>query len=118
MKAFMKSFVYATRGVGLALKGRNMRTHAIVALIVVAAGSVLRITTTEWLWVIACVCAVAAAETMNTALEKTSDLIDDIAHLGIDTRIRNIKDIAAGAVLITVLASATVGLIVFIPYIL
>jgi diacylglycerol kinase len=112
------SFAYATRGVSLALSGRNMRIHLSIAIIVIAAGGMFRITTAEWLWVVACISAVAAAEVVNTALEKTCDLIDDIASLGIDTRIRNIKDLAAGAVLIIALASAMIGLIVFTPYIL
>jgi len=117
VKAFVKGFAYAFRGVGLATSGRNMRFHLVAAAGVVAAGVYFGITSTEWLLVVLCVAAVISAEIANTAIEEMCNLVDDVAELGINPAIRNIKDLAAGAVLITSIGAAVVGLVIFIPHI-
>lgn len=53
--------------------------------------------------------AVLAAEAMNTAVEKLCDVVEPRQ----DPRIRAVKDIAAGAVVLTALAAVGVGLAVF-----
>ncbi|MFT6197739.1 MAG: diacylglycerol kinase (ATP) [Nonlabens sp.] len=52
-------------------------------------------------------------EAMNTAAEAIADFI----HPDFHEKIGRIKDIAAGAVLITAFAAAVIGLIIYIPYI-
>lgn len=117
MKAFMKGFVYALRGIGIAVGGRNMRFHIVAAIVVVVAGVHYGITTTQWLLVALCIGAVISAEIFNTSVEAACNLIGDVANLGIDSRIRDIKDLAAGAVLVISIVSAIVGAVIFIPHI-
>ena len=56
-------------------------------------------------------CLVISAELFNTSIEKTLDYIDKEYN----NEIRFIKDASAGAVLTLAIASAVIGLIIFIP---
>jgi diacylglycerol kinase (ATP) len=56
---------------------------------------------------------VLAAEGFNTAIERLVDLVSPDYH----PIAGDVKDVAAGAVLICAIAAAIVGMIVFIPYI-
>jgi diacylglycerol kinase len=53
------------------------------------------------------------AEIFNTAIERTLDLID----LKENPRIKLIKDMSAGAVLVAALASVAIGFAIFAPHI-
>ena len=55
---------------------------------------------------------VIAAELFNTAIEKLVDLVSPQQH----PVAGQVKDIAAGAVLVCAATAAIIGLIVFIPY--
>lgn len=59
-----------------------------------------------------CMAMVLGLEAVNTAIERTLDTL----HPERDERIRNVKDIAAGAVLTASILAVVVGLLVFIPY--
>ena len=78
------------------------------------AGIFFGITKAEWLAVIICIGMVITAEPFNSAIERLVDMVSpqwqSIAG--------EVKDIAAGAVLVTAIAAAIVGLIVFVPYLL
>jgi len=58
---------------------------------------------------------VLAAELMNTAVERICDLIAQLHGIGLDSRIRDVKDIAAGAVLLVALGALVNGIILFGP---
>lgn len=105
------AFRCAGRGVIVVLRDRIARIHVIIAGLVIIAGIVLRIDRIEWLAIIAAICTVMALEAMNTAVERTVDLIVQHNH----PLARDAKDIAAGAVLIASIGAAVVGLWIFIP---
>lgn len=84
----------------------------IAAMAVIIAGIVLGITRTEWIMVVMCIGTVIAAELFNTAIEKLVDLVSPQQH----PVAGQVKDIAAGAVLVCAATAAIIGLIVFIPY--
>ncbi|MBQ8008200.1 MAG: diacylglycerol kinase family protein [Bacteroidaceae bacterium] len=112
-KKQMKSFTFAWKGImTCAGHEQNITFHLIAAILVVAAGFFLGISHTEWMVVIICVGMVIAAELFNSAIERLVDLVspdwNKIAG--------EVKDIAAGAVLVTAITAAIVGLIVFVPY--
>ena len=90
----------------------NLSFHLIAAMAVIIAGIVLGITRTEWIMVVMCIGTVIAAELFNTAIEKLVDLVSPERH----PVAGQVKDIAAGAVLICAVAAAIIGLIIFIPY--
>lgn len=114
-KKQMKSFTYAWKGI-LTCAGheQNITFHLLAAIIVIIGGFLFNITHVEWMMVMLCIGTVITAELFNSAIERLVDLIspewNKIAG--------EIKDIAAGAVLVTAVAAATVGLIVFLPYVL
>lgn len=57
---------------------------------------------------------VLAAEAFNSAIEALGDAVSP----DYNTHIKHAKDLAAGAVLLTAIAAAIVGLIIFVPKIL
>ena len=71
----------------------------------------LHISTTEWLLVIAAVAAVVAAELINTAIEVLCNHVTPQHH----PAIKQVKDIAAAAVLVVSAGAAFTGAIIFIP---
>ncbi|MBR2161574.1 MAG: diacylglycerol kinase family protein, partial [Bacteroidaceae bacterium] len=71
------------------------------------------ITRMEWVAVILCFSMVISAELFNSAVERLTDL----AHPDLHPLAGKVKDIAAGAVLVTAIAAAAVGLIIFLPYV-
>ena len=106
------NFRYAFRGVRILLRDeRNAWIHVASAVIVILAGACLRLSPTEWLVVVVVIAAVIAAEAFNSALERLCDRVST-EHYPL---IGETKDLAAGAVLITAIGAAVVGLIIFVP---
>ena len=68
----------------------------------------------EWAAIVAAIGLVWVAEALNTAVEHLADAVTKDLH----PRIRDAKDLAAGAVLAAAATAFVVGLIVFVPYLL
>lgn len=114
LMARLRSFLYAFAGLRLLLREEhNARIHATITVLVVVAGIVLRVSPVEWGVLVICIGMVLAAEAFNSAIERIADYLTTER----DDRIRDIKDLAAGAVLLCAIAAAIVGLIVFVPHI-
>ena len=96
------------------LYDHTIRIHLAIALVACLAGWFFNISITEWLVVLLCIGIVLVAETFNSAIEKLCDLVDN--HY--NSRIKTIKDISAGSVLIAAFISAVVGIIIFLPKLL
>jgi diacylglycerol kinase (ATP) len=109
-----KSFRFAGRGIVLAGRGRNFRVMLAVALVVAVAAIALDVSRTSWAILLVCIAGVLAGETVNTAIEVAADRIES-EH---DPNIRDVKDLAAGAVLLGAGLAALIGVIVFWPYVL
>ena len=106
------SFRYAFSGMAdMFREEANVRIHCIVAVLVIVAGFLFRISATEWLAVAVVIGLVISAEAFNTAIERLADVVQPDR----DDRIRDVKDLAAAAVLLCALAAAAVGLIIFLP---
>lgn len=111
-KKLANSFKYAGRGIISSLKTeRNMKIHFLIMLLVITLGILLKIDKYEWLICVICFAIVIAGELFNTAIEVTID----IAMPYRNEKAKIAKDISAGAVLILAIASAIVGLIIFVP---
>ena len=90
-KKQLRSFGYAWKGIRCCIgKEQNLSFHLIATAVVVIAGFVLGI----------------------TRMEKLVDLVSPQQH----PVAGQVKDIAAGAVLVCAATAAIIGLIVFIPY--
>ena len=90
---------------------RNAWIHLTAALIVTLLGAFLGLSRTEWMIVVMVIAVVIAAEAFNSALERLCDRVSAEYH----PLIGQAKDLAAGAVLITAIGAALVGLILFVP---
>lgn len=90
---------------------KNMRIHLTFTVLVIIFGWILRISITEWLLCLLCFGLVFTAEMVNTAIENIVDLVSPQQN----KLAGKAKDIAAGAVLVSAIISACVGLIIFIP---
>ena len=113
-KKQLRSFKYAWKGI-CACVGReqNLDFHLLVMVLVIIAGIGFGISRMEWVAVILCFGMVVSAELFNSAVERLTDL----AHPDLHPLAGKVKDIAAGAVLVTAIAAAAVGLIIFLPYV-
>lgn len=110
----MKSFSHAFRGLITAIKSeRNVKIHLAVTVVVFAAAYFFKVE--AWAWaVLAVTCAlVITAELFNTALERLCDKVEP----NLCPVIKEVKDIAAGAVLVCAIASVVVGNVIFWRYI-
>ena len=106
------SFRYAFHGLGdLIRQEHHARLHCVGAALVIVAGFLLKLNAMEWVAVVFAIGFVFAAETVNTALERLADVVQPER----DDRIRDVKDLAAAAVLVCALTAAAIGLIVFLP---
>lgn len=106
------SFIYASEGIhkGFTTE-RNMVIHFSVMTAVIVFGAILGLSRGEWMVCIILFGLVLMAELFNTAIETIVDILCPV----IDPRAKIAKDTAAGAVLIAAIASAIIGLIIFIP---
>jgi diacylglycerol kinase (ATP) len=109
----VRSFRHATRGiVRMVSCQHNAWIHAVATLLVVSAGFFLHLSPSDWCWIILAISIVWTAEALNTAFEFVVDVASPTFH----PVVRDAKDVAAGAVLITAVAAAIIGLIIFWPH--
>ncbi len=114
-KSLINSFKFAFEGIGSSFKTeRNMKIHVTIMLLVIISGIFLKISILEWIICVFCFAFVIGAEMFNTAIEK----VVDIAMPQKDPRVKLAKDISAGGVLVFAIASAIIGVIIFLPKIL
>ncbi len=106
------AFGYAWSGLRDALQTEaHLRFHALATVAVIALSVVLPLTRTDWALLALAIGAVWAAELLNTALERLTDLVSPTVH----PLAGQVKDVAAAAVLVTAGAAAIVGLLVLGP---
>lgn len=111
----IRSFRYAIVGLGRMIRCQhNAWIHATATLLVIAMAFLLRISLTDWCWIIVAISIVWTAEALNTAFEFLADAASPEFH----PLVRDAKDVAAGAVLITAAAAAIIGGIIFWPHII
>ena len=91
----------------------NAWLHAAATVSVCVAALCLQVSRIEWCLIVLSIIAVWTAEGFNTALECLTDLASPELH----PLAGRAKDVAAGAVLITAIGAATVGAVVFAPYV-
>jgi diacylglycerol kinase len=106
------SFRFAGRGVwALVRTQHNAWIHAAATVAVCAAAVWLGVSRLEWVLLALAMGAVWTAEAFNTAIELLADAVSPERH----PLIGRAKDVAAGAVLLSAIASAIVGLLVLGP---
>ena len=109
----IRSFRHAIAGFARMIRCQhNAWIHAAATLVALAAAMTLGISAGDWCWIILAISIVWTAEALNTAFEFLADAASPEFH----PLVRDAKDVAAGAVLLTAIAAATIGAIVFWPY--
>ncbi len=113
-KKFFLGFYHAYEGLMQGLKDRNMKLHIIMAIFLIPSSFYLKLSLFEWIVVLILIGLVWMAELFNSAIERLSDTVRDEMNLNYQAT-KHPRDIAAGAVLITALISACIGLIIYVP---
>lgn len=90
---------------------RNAKIHLVATILVIIAAIFFKITKFDWLAIVFAIGFVWVSESLNTAIEKITDLASPEYH----ELARITKDTAAAAVLLASITSAIIGFIVFIP---
>ena len=109
LRKWIKSTNYAIEGIIHAAKTqRHMRYHLYAAILVLIASFVLGLSWYEFVVLILLSIVVLSIEMVNTAIEAITDVI----FKEYDEKAKEIKDIAAGAVLIIALGAAIIGYII------
>lgn len=108
----INTFKYALRGIAKAFATqRNMQIHGVAFILVVVLGFYFQIDKMEWVAIVLCSGMVFSAEIINTSIEEIVNFISPEKN----PKAGLIKDLAAGAVLITAIAAIVVASIIFVP---
>jgi len=110
---FLRGFRHAARGVGLAARDRNLRVMLAAAALVVVLAFAYEVSSGAWAALLVCIGVVLGAEVVNTAIECLADRVQPEQ----EPAIRDVKDLAAGAVLVLSVTAAVVGVVVLWPYV-
>jgi diacylglycerol kinase len=108
----MKRFIHAADGIIYVFRNeQNFKIHFVAAILVITAGFLCNINTTEWLFIIVAITIVTALELINSAIEYLCNFVNPSLH----EKIKRIKDASAGAVLIASIGSLIMALVIFLP---
>lgn len=112
---FLEAIKYAVNGIRLFFKTeRNGQIQIGIATLVILLGFIFKIERTEWIAILFCIMLVIGFEMINTAIENLCNLVHPDYH----PRIKIIKDLSAGAVLMAAILSAIIGIVIFFPRIM
>ncbi|MDM8325149.1 diacylglycerol kinase family protein [Bacteroides gallinaceum] len=108
----LRSFRFAFNGIRLLVTcEHNAWIHCFITACVIITGCIVKLSATEWIAIAMAIGMVLAAEAFNSAIEALADAVSP----DYNEAIKRTKDLAAGAVLLLAIASAVIGLIIFIP---
>lgn len=108
-----QSFHHAARGLQeMLLNERNFQIEVVAFLINILLILYLQVSAIEAAVIIIICATVLSLEAVNTAIEQ----ICDVVQPSVDPRIKAVKDIAAGAVLLVSISSVIVGALIYLPY--
>jgi diacylglycerol kinase (ATP) len=110
-RGIIDSFNYALEGFIYVLKTQfNMRVHFLIGVAVLLIGIYFNISKIELIVLTISISLVLLCEMFNTAIEFATDLVNQSFH----PMIRMIKDICAGAVLLSAVNALIVGYLIFL----
>ncbi|WP_290798666.1 diacylglycerol kinase [Flavihumibacter sp. UBA7668] len=109
---YKNSFSAAWQGILVFFKEEsNTLVHLFSAVGVVLLAFLLKVGPLEWIALLSCINLVWVSEIINSSIETMADFICPQR----DDRIKKIKDLAAGAVLVAAIFSAIIAAMVFVP---
>ena len=109
---FLNSFTYPIKGLKYAYRNeQNLAFDIGMALLVVIAGFLFKVSVTEWALLALTIGMVLSLELVNTAIEAVVDLVTEEYH----PLAKVAKDTSAAAVFIFAIVAIVVGIIIFGP---
>ncbi len=115
IKKFINCFNYPIKGLKYAYRNeQNLAIDVGIAILVLVAGFIFKLDTTEWVVVVFTIGAVLSLELVNTAIEAVVDLVTEEYH----PLAKVAKDTSAAAVFVIAIVAVIVGLIIFLPKII
>jgi diacylglycerol kinase (ATP) len=110
----IRSFEYAVVGLVRMIRCQhNAWIHTVATVVVIVLGVLFRLSRFEWCWIVLAIALVWTAEALNTAFEFLADAASPNFH----PIVKDAKDVAAGAVLVTAIAAVIIGAIIFEPHV-
>ena len=110
MKSFLKGFLCAFHGLAECICAeRNMRIHIVASLYVLYFSKYYNLSVEKFALLVIMIAVVFSLELLNTAVERACDVITKEYH----PLIKAAKDAAAGAVLVSAIASVVIGVLLF-----
>lgn len=112
---FLHAVKYAWEGIFTFFsKERNGQIQLATTGVAIIFSFLFSITKTEWFIVLMLCGMVMLTEMLNTAIEKLCDKV----CTDYDEKIKVIKDVSAGAVLLVAVFAVIIGLMIFVPYLI
>jgi diacylglycerol kinase (ATP) len=109
------SFKYALSGIAYTFRTQpNFKIHTLAAITAIAASFILNISQTEKIVIVFTISLVLIAEMINTSIESVVDLLTDKFH----QEAKIAKDVSAGMVLLSAIASIFIAFIIFGKYLI
>ncbi|WP_396136029.1 diacylglycerol kinase family protein [Bacillus sp. NEB1478] len=110
-KKLISSFKYAFEGIVAVFKNeQNFKIHTIISVVVILTAIALDFSNLRMIILLIIIGMVLALELVNTAVEKTVDLVTQNVH----PLAKQAKDAAAGAVLVFSIFAVIIGILLFI----
>ncbi|MBZ9572292.1 diacylglycerol kinase family protein [Patescibacteria group bacterium] len=111
-KKLLNSLETAFLGLKLALKEQTFKMMVFIASFIIFLMFYFKVTLIEKEILISLIALVLALELINTQIEKVLNIL--MPHY--NPKIKEIKDISAGAVLLACLGALIIGILIFLPY--
>jgi len=111
---FARSIRHAMHGLKHAfISENNFRIHSIIAVIVLIATVILKLSRAETVTIVLVITSVLVLELVNTIVERFADLLEPRIH----PYVHVIKDMMAASVVLAAGGAVVVGILIFWPYI-
>jgi diacylglycerol kinase len=115
MNKHIASFKAAFNGIYIALKSEwNLRFHFFISVIVITLATILKFSILEFSVLFLTIGFVISIEMVNTSIEELCNYVQPEKN----EIIKKIKDISAGAVLVSSLIAILIGIALFLPKLL
>jgi undecaprenol kinase len=112
---FYRRFKNAGAGIGHGFKHeRNLHIQGLAGVVVIFLGFLFKVSREDWIHLLLLIGGVISLELVNTAIERTVDLITSDQH----PLAKAAKDTAAGAVLFFSFVALVVGGLIFSKYLI
>ena len=114
-RTFKGSVKNCLDGISYVIKNeKNFKREIALGIIALILSYILKIDKIEFIIILTMICLVLTAEIINTAIERTVDLVTKEYH----ELARIAKDVSAGSVLVTSTFALIIGIIIFMPKII